>query len=1373
MRLWLLVLLWAATAFGLRIVSQSQVRESFDNKATLVNHVGFTCSNLDPSGIESIDSATIGVQCRPPEFRFVKQLIGYIPRDVRLETQFFCIANNPTAVNATHTLKNAAVAEGSPFRRRLLSVNDVGDGVDIRHYMRELAENEVARQRIMDYFHKTAGAMQRKLLYSHLDDMQNFLKGQGGNQNNGACGGDRTTGGAIGDFFDPSHTRLTAQVACLTKIYGDFQEYKQDFNQLTTQVGDAIKNQTKWNNATTFEIQQLVGTNKLTAASLSTLAQNATTAAYNINQTVYLLSAFMNDTQTRFERVRDNITTLQTNVNNEFVVIGTEIGDLDYKYHNITNSLYDTDQHILDIMSDGVTRLTTRIEDLAQTMGDQIDLLWANAKNSFTDNKLSDMFWPAIASVVAENRIPAVGHDSILPLRIGEEFSEANRLTYERIHVNFLRNVSCAGGLRCAQLESYAITFYGGRDQLILAAAHQYDLLRLMHMLGPALCQRPVVKLRSGDYVNETSTGLFSVPCLMYIEVERTYCPMTPTQEDEFEWRSAEQSFDPRSQTTLFRTGYCQNIGSVVTPESVPFRDFASYRQYFRDQICRAELWVDPTSTAGQTAEFQMAALVFGDIFYVNQQVGICGHDMFVQIAESEPDLEGIIYGILQSSNNNNNFNYQLNKARLDTYGARPSGIHYTTLPFVHIPPPIVVEDADVATYADSVVDRCTYMEWVSMPRETLPVYSLTPLVGNFELSSITADVNVTYQQEYQFEVEVTQSGSSQYSSFLDTSYIVVGELGDQVGPVYVYNTEAYDIPESQLNVRGTATARRNSVAYWLFPLINSTLTEDVYLTFSKLNNYFVEPQYGGESASSYIFDLVLGPDGFPYCALANDAGAVINSSRQIRTATSNPSGKWCNMMRYFQLDEIETFAAGTDIIRARPRQWEMNGEMKFGSGLFENLAGISNCTDTQLSRLGTAGWNIRLENGGFQIVEQRIVVDGADSSVCDVDEVVRVPAASHLDVTIGACSRSFVNVYRRTNSTGIWAPCISYNLSDVSQLVDTATSQVSVDTTIVIAADAEYARQAILARNTATLLLDLVLTLANFTTNVDDETQLIAIRQHEWSPTAVPDDFQMINFTDIGQDNSGLYQQIKALLAKVGDDAASTAAAALTVQQNADQINAIDDAITASVNKNILLNQLIANLGTAIGNIKIKGNGWSLGERSYSRLMSPGYADWTSWSSLFYDSPLRCFDGNYFTWSSFFSFNFILHPIDTAADAIVNLIETIVLVPFRLVLWVITGPVIILVTLMGCFSCCCNLNCCGKVLSCCSDRCGKCGSCCKKEALQSPFRYAAGVVAPPGGPVGVGYIGRYDDDDDVPTRPAPPAVVRYGPVKNSDSDTE
>jgi hypothetical protein len=1208
-----------ALTHAVTITGVSDVRTRIDNRLSLRKVAPFKARNTDPSGVFTIDEARVGINVKSVKFNYVEQCVGRLPADVVTHIQTYCLVDNPSALNATLRARILTLANGSPLGRRLLSMPD---------FEQEVPKAVRMRTQRLEQARADVNAMGRRLLFlgTIVEDVRAMTaQARKVGTDCSAFSADQAGPDLFGSgvpLIDVTGVRAGMKADCLGNLFGNFSRWRNQLNDLTTGLEYALGNTSLWMNSTNQDILRLAQAHNLTVAGMLILSENVTNLALNLNATQTMLENFVANTDRRFNETQARLYEFQANTGVTLAGLNDSIRDVDHKYHNITTAIWTTLDNTIEEIVTMNAQLSARIEEMGENIQQQLDAEYAQRKNLGINRELNLMFFEEFADTLEEGRIPVVGDDFYIPDPASNDGGEAGRVMYARFHVNLLRNISCPSFGHCPQTEQWVIKIYGNRERLYYAGLRQFDLLRIIRLMRIPKCRRPVVRSRGGVYTNETDTDTQPYECLFWIEAERTYCTTPLNRRSTFKWRSAETGVSERGQTTIWRDSHCTdgiNTETVIDNEPTQvFRDFTSYRRWFRDLVCAANLWVNLAN--GQRAEFQMAELVFRELFYVDQNTDMCGKDPF-KPAATPPDLESIMYGIMSTEQLNTALVYQMKVADLRYSGARPSGIHYTDVPFLNMPPPEGITGNDALLYADARIDRCVYMEWVSMTPETVPVCIWTPLVGNsFQQITVEKEVNLTYAKQYDINVEVTGAATSVYSSFLDKSYVVVGKLGTQTGPTFTYSSQFYDVPRQQLDVLGPLSSLRNGAGYWLMPLENETLTQDVYNTIRRVRGVAPEPQYGGVSIQSYLRDRALDANGYPYCVLDNGAGNPINDTNPVRAASGNPNGDICDLMRYFKLSQITNFVPGSNAITFEPRQWEVEGLVSWENGLYENLITIANCSDTQLTRLGTAGWLLHMHNPSFVPLEQRVVVQST-SGACNDDQVYRIPANSPLDVEISACGNVTIEVYRRSNESGVWVTCVGYATDSVTQDIAFSIAQSNVQSSIVVKADANYERQMMLQRRLMAMLLDLYIGLSNFTEDAQAFQSDIRERRDSWTETDLPEEFRLTNFSAITEGQSDFYSKLRELTSKIARDAGSTVAAQATVRNFASQVTTLMAEVVTNTAARKVFENNINGVVALLAGIEFEGGEFGSAPRyiapKQSWFMSPGYPDYSSWTAF------------------------------------------------------------------------------------------------------------------------------------------------------------
>jgi hypothetical protein len=1235
----LLLLLVLETARAANIESVSQVPEDMgDGFVTTRTYLKGTCSELSPTTTFSINGVDVTVECRQPEYRYVRQHVGNIPAEVRHVIDTFALTSSPAVLNATVQARLAALAlegELDPGRRRLLDI--LGGGA--------------------------VGSLESPINSAQCSTNGLTVRSQGRRGweagISGALGGIPFLGGAAQGYENYDiNTRIDCDNAQINSL-------RDGLVALRNYTADALEAQTSWDRNADSMFSSI--TNGLATVSFGEeiISRNVTSLALRLNDTVQALKMLTAQEISDYQSI-SNLTDYEFHqVAAKFQNEDERLFLVDWKYGNITErniqaiaNLTATDlKHYVSLM----TLMLTYVDQLMNI----IDSVKAEMDHLYALRVQTQQYWQGEARLLSDGFIPFTSRDAIRPLEINGELTIHRRVLYEQFYVNIQTG---SGGSQT--LHSYQISFYGNRDELEADNHDAYTFQRLIFFLGPSQCTRPVrLDTSTGLPEPEDDPTATNGACTMWIEVQERSCATPAAARPTFGWRIADPQRTPFDQQGTFQSQNeeCDGVAPTQGPLMV-FRGWDDFRSWFNSNICSRSLTV--SAEPAQQAEFQIAFLLLGLLQYVPQNISACGAAPFPEVPSFGSDIETLLWNALDRLGDE--FRYQMSVAVLNAHGASPRGLEHKVHGLVNFPTIDGMTRNQQLVQANARIRGTVTQRYIGVTPRTKPAYVAKRVIGDFGRARVVLNVNTTFALEH--EIDAPDPGTTQifYEGSLANGYSYVGDLEDEDGYLY-------DVPQSLAVFGENIDARAKTPGYLMFPPENVTLNDDVFNTFRRLYGGDMVPSDAALDIRRFAFARANKANGHPYCTLANDAGLPLNRTFSNARAASSPNGVLCDLMREFDLEE-RPVGQETWLVM-KPTVWSYPFTVSYTGGLFVNHDGVSNCTLAVMSELGLAGYNLRMTNKGYSPIEQR-VVSVSSAPECSIDERVTVAPGKTLDVTFAACTDAVATVYRRQPGSFVsWLPCQTFILNATDgQFVDTSERQIELTSNVVIGPDMDYARTATADHalfSLVTLAVGMVADMIQDDSGIQEElaeARNFSVPLAPFQPLYVP------NFTQIADANTGnLYNVVSALADRVSDQTASIVSGQAAVLAAAEEVVNSTGQMRDTIAANEVLVDAIVDITKKIRGINF-GNGDYVGDSYYPRdtMMGYGYADWTNIHTL-WQSFLNCFHIDSGSGHTFLGDVVDGKPVlEAFAISVAEVIGQVVCIIFRLALFALTfgGPV-------------------------------------------------------------------------------------------------
>lgn len=418
------------------------------------------------------------------------------------------------------------------------------------------------------------------------------------------------------------------------------------------------------------------------------------------------------------------------------------------------------------------------------------------------------------------------------------------------------------------QMNFFIDTGFGLAQQL-LQGAFPLQLETMIQFFGTSNCSRSYIApswAGPPDLIPDGTT------CNFYIEVIDNYCNTLYTPSSyptKFNWNSTGGS-------SQIQSSYCVGAGNIQPSISTVIKTYAQYYNYVQQTLCPAR---------GNDTSLFFLSFTRAQTFGFFNPSRLC-NDQWDQMLTNSPTtgaslLQTLLYyvNLVWSL-----ANIDLQKKKLKLFGALPGGVDLEFLPYYHLPF-AVNATTGVAEYDGTAQpSSCVRANWVSVSRDTLPVYSISPSVP-----AVTKAITVTVSGLNGF---VCQDPSSCYpvGESIITSNIIFNSdstppqqpvtfLGSLI-PSIAQQEGLFDIPDTEIECATNSRSNENKVCYLKMP---PGTTQS--FTLPEWTHYIggtYKATAATASATDFRVPVITDPNGFVLCGNAVQPGILSNITADI-----------------------------------------------------------------------------------------------------------------------------------------------------------------------------------------------------------------------------------------------------------------------------------------------------------------------------------------------------------------------------------------------------------------------------------------------------------------------------------------------------------
>lgn len=634
-------------------------------------------------------------------------------------------------------------------------------------------------------------------------------------------------------FFDPIGTGLAiAALVVGTRALSVANAAKREVDDLRSNVvGPLIGN-----------VQTLQATSVAQAAALSNQQNQISLVANNsklllqgqVQQQQQLdaigntIDVIANQTTRQFAAINDTLARNAALINAQFTEADTRTKDAFNNVYNLITTLTGNLQTQVDSVIRNAFQTATSLQKLTidltrQIRNIQIDRLTVGAYYEAL-NKLD----PALKPFTLGAGIPAASS------LVGSQ----QRLLLDEINVNWVSNTT--GNIY--QIYNSRITFYTDSVFAIDNAAFVTTLDNFATLFGTNACRRSYV---DGD---QTETTPASNPnCKVWAEI-RTFSCSSQSLSPKFRW-----GLDFNN--TITPSMCANNVNPTAAPVQV-IKRFDDLIQYFAGEPCKV-----------QDGPYRMTTFRTYQAFQFPAKPTLCPLSWKDQRyrAEARTGDVSIGYFVLLMVQQSFSAAYlDLFNLELQLYGRNPGGLKYERKPNDYVP---VSYNGTVPIYDGGAkpVD-CTYTSWLGVDRQTVPIYSVTPLAGAIVSKGIRFSIDgpvctdpATCYPVGESDVTANIQLNNDASHVLPGAFLMVGFLDD-------FGQGIWDIPSRSLSASPSTSERAFTPSYILMPP-GTTSTFELADWISRNTDLF-DPEKGAVSPGIYRFETARDVEGFPFCSI-------------------------------------------------------------------------------------------------------------------------------------------------------------------------------------------------------------------------------------------------------------------------------------------------------------------------------------------------------------------------------------------------------------------------------------------------------------------------------------------------------------------------